>query len=489
MLKLKNLAMERRSLRAHDWKFEFQQRGGSPILQADFWCQSVHFNYPKEIKLDVPGFDYLMTSENKGYYRKGQREVVLDKFKDRLNADPDYLQFIFDSTVKRFGEFSKFIASGSRDWDKFVGTVLNLVSWFYIPWYITEFNFISDKVVSGLKAHQEKIGEITDLNNAAMILMFPDKPMGFQKEQEEFYKLVGQVKTGEEVDTAAYLERFGWMKTFILVPSEPLDDAGLREKIQTAIREKTHETYKLQQERKGEDRELVSKLESIISPDTELAKNIKDARSLAWLLTWSVEEGMRAFAAGIPWYKEIAKSIGLKYEDWANLTIAEVSESIKQNKSVVSGKEIDKRKKAHVLSITNGEINLIAGDEALAFIKLLNEEDKSKVGNNVKEILGKPASPGKVTGKARICPSASDSHIVEEGDILVCSMTTPDYVPAMKKAGAIVTDEGGLLCHAAIISRELGKPCVIATKIATKALKDGDLVEVDADNGIVRKLS
>lgn len=65
-------------------------------------------------------------------------------------------------------------------------------------------------------------------------------------------------------------------------------------------------------------------------------------------------------------------------------------------------------------------------------------------------------------------------------------MTSPWYLPAMKKATAIVTDEGGITCHAAIVSRELKKPCIIGTKIATKVLKDGDLVEVDANKGIVR---
>jgi pyruvate,water dikinase len=65
-------------------------------------------------------------------------------------------------------------------------------------------------------------------------------------------------------------------------------------------------------------------------------------------------------------------------------------------------------------------------------------------------------------------------------------MTSPDYVPAMKRAKAIITDEGGLLSHAAIMSREFGKPCIIGTKIATKILKDGMMVEVDADKGIVR---
>ena len=67
-------------------------------------------------------------------------------------------------------------------------------------------------------------------------------------------------------------------------------------------------------------------------------------------------------------------------------------------------------------------------------------------------------------------------------------MTTVDFVPLMQKACAIVTDEGGILCHAAIVSREMRKPCVIGTKVATKSLKDGDLVEVDAGKGVVNVL-
>ena len=67
-------------------------------------------------------------------------------------------------------------------------------------------------------------------------------------------------------------------------------------------------------------------------------------------------------------------------------------------------------------------------------------------------------------------------------------MTTPDYVPAMKRAAAIVTDKGGRTCHAAIVSRELKIPCVIGTKIATQVFKTGDIVEVDAERGIVKKI-
>jgi pyruvate,water dikinase len=68
-------------------------------------------------------------------------------------------------------------------------------------------------------------------------------------------------------------------------------------------------------------------------------------------------------------------------------------------------------------------------------------------------------------------------------------MTLPDYVPAMKKAAAIITDEGGVTCHAAIVSRELKIPCIVGTKIATKVLKDGDMVDVNANHALVTILS
>jgi pyruvate,water dikinase len=77
---------------------------------------------------------------------------------------------------------------------------------------------------------------------------------------------------------------------------------------------------------------------------------------------------------------------------------------------------------------------------------------------------------------------------VKMGDIIVSPMTTPNYITAMRRAGAFVTDEGGVLCHAAIISREMNKPCVVGTKYATKVFKDGDIVEVNGEPGIVSKI-
>ncbi|MDD5489096.1 MAG: PEP-utilizing enzyme [Candidatus Moranbacteria bacterium] len=103
-----------------------------------------------------------------------------------------------------------------------------------------------------------------------------------------------------------------------------------------------------------------------------------------------------------------------------------------------------------------------------------------------KKILGQTGCKGNIRGTVKVLRTKAEIGKVNRGDIIVSPMSVPEFIPAMKKAAAIITDEGGFLCHAAVVSRELKKPCVIGTKIATKVLKDGDLVEVDADKGIVR---
>lgn len=116
------------------------------------------------------------------------------------------------------------------------------------------------------------------------------------------------------------------------------------------------------------------------------------------------------------------------------------------------------------------------------------ELEKISVNKNISTLKGQIAFKGKVTGAIKLVFNKSEINKVVEGDILVAPMTTPDYLPAMKLASAFVTDEGGVLCHAAIVAREMKKPCLIATKTATEIFTDGDIVEVDAETGVVRLL-
>ena len=100
-------------------------------------------------------------------------------------------------------------------------------------------------------------------------------------------------------------------------------------------------------------------------------------------------------------------------------------------------------------------------------------------------LKGETASSGVYAGPVKIVRNPSELNKVQKGDVLVTAMTTPDMVPAMQRAGAIVTNEGGMTCHAAIVSREMGTPCIVGTQHATDLLKDGEVITVHATRGIV----
>lgn len=118
--------------------------------------------------------------------------------------------------------------------------------------------------------------------------------------------------------------------------------------------------------------------------------------------------------------------------------------------------------------------------------KILRDKDTKTLKLAATPILtGTPASPGIGTGPVKILKSPKEISKIEKGDVLVAPMTSPDYVPAMKKAAAIVTDQGGQTSHAAIVSRELGIPCVVGAKEATKVLREGQVVTVNGESGEV----
>lgn len=150
---------------------------------------------------------------------------------------------------------------------------------------------------------------------------------------------------------------------------------------------------------------------------------------------------------------------------------------------------LDERLRYCLLFSKEKSERILQGEEARSWIKKnvwIEEVDKG-----LKELSGQVACVGEggiVRGVVKIVNTVKDAKKFKEGDILVSICTTPNLVSIMKKAGAIITDIGGLTSHAAIVSRELKVPCVIGTKIATKALKDGNVVEVDINKGIVKIL-
>jgi phosphoenolpyruvate synthase/pyruvate phosphate dikinase len=151
----------------------------------------------------------------------------------------------------------------------------------------------------------------------------------------------------------------------------------------------------------------------------------------------------------------------------------------------IDWKIVEKRYKEGFLVMYHDGIADYVYKEDIEKLKL----NKIIIKNNATfDFKGAIAFKGKVVGKVRILRTINDIQNFIDGDILVANQTTPEFVPAMKKAKAIITDQGGITSHAAIIARELKVPCIIGTKIATRVLKDGDIVEVDANAGIVKIL-
>lgn len=182
--------------------------------------------------------------------------------------------------------------------------------------------------------------------------------------------------------------------------------------------------------------------------------------------------------------KELAKRHALSLAEIHKLAPWEFVAAARGDKKLLSS--LKDRKKYCVIASLSLDSKILTGERAKKFIKNLNLGENVK---NVKEFSGQIACGGKAQGQIKIIHQPGEMAKMNKGDILVASATTPDIMPAMKQAAAIVTDQGGITCHAAIVSRELSIPCVIGTKIATKVLKDGDKVEVNANEGLIKKLT
>lgn len=182
---------------------------------------------------------------------------------------------------------------------------------------------------------------------------------------------------------------------------------------------------------------------------------------------------------------EIASRLGLTLKAVKYLLAEEIGDALRGKiKKEKLTETVTERQRICCYRVKDGKITVRQGQECLAMLKKLStatEIKKEKSG----EIKGTVAYAGKVSGTVKVVLTVADIEKVKEGDILVSSSTNPDLIIAMKKAAAFVTETGGIISHAAIVSREMRKPCIVGTKNATHVLKDGDRVEVDANQGIV----
>lgn len=489
-----------------DWEFEFQQRGEQPILLCDWWCRAIGNYFDVGIGINIPPFDYIFTDSSKGYCNPIKKQIVLKKIKEKLK-DPKALKTILRNSIeipKGFNAVADDLTEALKDksisneqlakfWERMDADFIKVVPWFWYPYYISSENMLTDRVKVGLIKHKLKIEKYADLDEALLLLIFPTKKTAFQTEQATMFKLVKLAQNKKDFskdlsfkkEAKAYLKKYDWLTTFILSPILPMTYEQLVERVRQAIRSQFAETYLVQVKAAQTNQKLSRKILNLIKSDFKLAKDIENARELAYVLTAGIEEAYVASSRYLDFMQLVAKRIGVKYTDTKYLIPQEMVAALRGQQ--IPPKTIEERKKGFVCALINKKQYLIVGDEGHK-ISVWVDKELNKVDNSTKEFKGQVACKGFSRAKVKVALNPYQAHELKEGEILVCPMTNPDYVPAMKRSSAIVTDEGGLLSHAAIMSREFNKPCVIGTKIATKVLKDGDRVEVDANNGTVTKL-
>ncbi len=250
----------------------------------------------------------------------------------------------------------------------------------------------------------------------------------------------------------------------------------------------------------GQKNKLIAHYKNIKKEKSQLIKKISLSKHLVYMFGVSAEfmyikdfrKGVyqKSYVAMDPVLQEIANRLGLSLKQSKYCIYSELDEWLsRKNKSKKYIDKINQRMIKSCYLVKNGDFKIFEGKKMEKILPSLLKKIKGEETSNFNgELKGLVSYSGTVSGIVKIVLTKNDVDKVQVGDILVSSSTNPDLLIAMKKAAAFVTDTGGITSHAAILSRELKKPCIVGVKIGTRVFKDGDLVEVDAENGVVRKI-
>lgn len=278
----------------------------------------------------------------------------------------------------------------------------------------------------------------------------------------------------------AHTQKYGWLPMY----DHNINPWG-KHYFQRRLRELPENASAALQERMAELDERRHRLNTTLQflGSEELERLVRLLQEYLVLRTYRTDILRIAYFNIAPLLTTIAEKIRLETPLIPYLTIDEIYEALDDTISI-SPAEVERRME-HVL-LLNDEAGLKVFSKKEDIERILNEHlGRARLSDHLE---GEGVWPGVVRGRVKIVEDISSGSKLEKGDILVATMTTPEMHNMIERAAAIVTDEGGITCHAAIVARELRIPCVIATENATKVLRDGDLVEVDAERGIVRRL-
>ena len=325
---------------------------------------------------------------------------------------------------------------------------------------------------------------IKDKNEQDLLLsklVIPKKKSYFVKENERILKTALKVQENKQVDIKQdikdYLKRYAWISSIAYLKPF-LTESDVMRKVEILLRENPEEKLAQIEQTKKKKQEGYEGAFDQIKRSRRLVELVDLACEFIYLQTYRFDVFSIAHYQVYPLFGEIGRRFGLKVEELVYLTGEEIVKLV-EGKAEVGKEEIKNRIKNYALIEEDGKYTLLSGGEVTKVVGEIVE------GTTVK---GMVASRGRATGEAKLVTEVEDVSKVNRGDIIISPMTHPKLIVAITKAAGIITDFGGMLCHAAIVAREFGIPCVVGTGNATKVFKDGDLVEVNAYDGTARKL-
>lgn len=286
------------------------------------------------------------------------------------------------------------------------------------------------------------------------------------------------------VDFRNLLEGYSWLP-MINIAGHPMNEQSLNLTLEGLLNNSESPAEKAKQIMSGlkKQEEIASDTLIKLSAPDGIIKQINQLKEFIYLRTYRMEIYGRSHFLISPFLNELSKKLGIDPQLIKHTTHEELLLSLRRNVNP-SADELRLRTVRYAILMKDRVIlPVIAGEQA---DKIKGEQLGNSNQESEKSILkGTPASLGSAIGPVRIVKSLADVKKIERGDILVTAMTSTEYTPYLSKVAAVVTDEGGVTSHAALVTRELGIPCVVGTDTATSVLRDGMKVRVDADKGII----
>lgn len=490
-------------IKKHNWWSE-EAPGAYQYIMYPLHCyiEQAKYFHPKYASIGIwmlkDDFFYEETS------REEKREIYKYIFK-KIKKDKNYLK-----KQKTAGDKNLIFLDIGRQFEKNRSKLTNPEVWksyekfmlkYYVDWLrwgpatIECADVFSEEYLPVLVEKELKGGEKKSLNDILITLtIFPGLSF-IEKERILFLEAILAIKRKSKkfkglIEKLA--KEFFWIRnTFVYAPA--LKEKDFFKEIKKEAREKTYNQLEEELLR------LKTKVKRLKRAKADLYKKHRFSSDLK--LHFYILEQLGAWI-------DYRKEHMLQANHYINLYCEEIAKRFKENLWKIKY-YLPWEFKDLLLYNKRVPLNILKNRRKLSVYVVEKEKPNSWrakytifYGNNAKKIynaillsFGRDEIKGQVanapiktlTGEVQIILDTYKQKFTP-GKILVTSMTRPDFVPIMRQAKAIITDEGGITCHAAIVSRELGIPCIIGTKIATKVLKDGDLVEVDADKGVVIKL-